>query len=264
MNKSRITISWKPGDIVFVLDRLQVPGNTRPLKLRFNPSPYVVVRSLHNTSLIKRLSDSFVALYANDHLKKYDGADPLFSTLPPEISHILLYDFKDFLSSDFTTFAKFDEMKIPDGIQLFDPVEDDIINTADNIKLATTQDDDVEIDKTENHDENIMDPKIYENIPHDRPYENDVSLGDLNKIKTNLNHRHPLVADDIARLYDEDPPNQEDDDPPPPPPIVTPPKNPNDDDDESDEEKLDGKRYNFRKNPKRKVWFDTSAFLQAW
>jgi hypothetical protein len=31
VNKNRITKNWAPGDI-FVLDRAQVPGNTRPLK----------------------------------------------------------------------------------------------------------------------------------------------------------------------------------------------------------------------------------------
>ena len=39
----------------------------------------------------------------------------------------------------------------------------------------------------------------------------------------------------------------------------------NDDEDESDEEIRVSNRYNFRKNPKLKVWFpDASAFFQAW
>jgi hypothetical protein len=34
---------------------------------------------------------------------------------------VLLNKFKDFLSADLTTIAKFDTFEIPDGIQLFDP-----------------------------------------------------------------------------------------------------------------------------------------------
>jgi len=123
VNKNRITKNWAPGDIVFVLDRAQVPGNTRPLKTKFSNSPCVIIRCLFNTSLIRRLSDNFVSLYANDALKKYDGADPIFSTLPKEISKVLLHKFQDFLSFDFTEIAKFDTFDIPNGIQLFDPIK---------------------------------------------------------------------------------------------------------------------------------------------
>jgi hypothetical protein len=85
LNKNRVVKKWKENDVVFVLDRLQVPGNARPLKLKFNPSPYLVVKCLYSTSLLRRLSDNFMALYANDHIKKYNGADPLFATVPPEV-----------------------------------------------------------------------------------------------------------------------------------------------------------------------------------
>jgi hypothetical protein len=80
---------------------------------------------LFNTSLVRRLSDNFVSLYSNNDLKRYDGADPLFSTLPKEISKILLHKFQEFLSYDFTEIAKHDPFEIPNGIQLFDPVEDE-------------------------------------------------------------------------------------------------------------------------------------------
>ena len=125
VNKNRITNDWAPGDVVFVLDRAQIPGNTRPLKTRFCSSPCVIVRCLFNTSLVRRLSDNFVSLYSNNDLKRYDGADPLFNTLPKEISKILLHKFQEFLSYDFTEIAKHDPFEIPNGIQLFDPVEDE-------------------------------------------------------------------------------------------------------------------------------------------
>ncbi len=115
---------WKENDVVFVLDRLQVPGNARPLKLKFNPSPYLVVKCLYSTSLLRRLSDNFMALYSNDHIKKYNGADPLFATVPPEISKILINKFEDFLAEDFTTITKFDNFEIPEGIPLYDPQDE--------------------------------------------------------------------------------------------------------------------------------------------
>ena len=124
LNKNRVVKKWKENDVVFVLDRLQVPGNTRPLKLKFNPSPYLVVKCLYSTSLLRRLSDNFMALYSNDHIKKYNGADPLFATVPPEISKILLNKFEDFLAEDFTTITKFDNFEIPEGIPLYDPQDE--------------------------------------------------------------------------------------------------------------------------------------------
>jgi hypothetical protein len=72
-------------------------------------------------------------LYANDAIKKkYDGADPIFSTLPKEITKVLLHKFQDFLSFDFTEIAKFDTFDIPNGIQLFDPVEEEIDKHSNN------------------------------------------------------------------------------------------------------------------------------------
>ncbi|MFN9955773.1 MAG: hypothetical protein ACK55I_21960, partial [bacterium] len=46
--------------------------------------------------------------------------------MPKEISKVLLHKFQDFLSFDFTEIAKFDTFDIPNGIQLFDPVEEEI------------------------------------------------------------------------------------------------------------------------------------------
>ena len=84
INKTRISKTFKPNDIVFVLDRYTLPGNPRPLKLKFFPSPWVVLKPYFTTCLVKRLADGFTALYSMDDLKLYKGADPIFSTLPPE------------------------------------------------------------------------------------------------------------------------------------------------------------------------------------
>ena len=84
-NKNRTQKLFKPNDIVFVLDRSIVVGAPRPLKLKFSNSPYLVLRPLFTTTLVKRLSDGFVILYNNDSIKKYEGGDPIFATLPKEI-----------------------------------------------------------------------------------------------------------------------------------------------------------------------------------
>ena len=203
LNKNRIVKHWMPNDIVFVLDRLQVPGNTRPLKLKFNPSPYVVIKCLFNTSLIKRLSDGFIALYSNDHLKKYDGADPIFATLPPEISKILIYKFQDFLSEDFTQIAKFDTFEIPEGIQLYDPQEEPAKYT-----------DDLD-DHIPDHDDIINKINVPDEFVPEEPYDNDMTQTVPNKL---ILPARSLIEEDIKRLAEEDVPQDPDgpslDDPP--------------------------------------------------
>ena len=55
---------------------------------KLQPSPYIVVRPLWTTTLVKRLADGFTTLYSNNDLKKYNGGSPLFSDLPVEISRV--------------------------------------------------------------------------------------------------------------------------------------------------------------------------------
>jgi len=169
LNKNRIVKSWKENDIVFVLDRLQVPGNTRPLKLKFNPSPYLVVKSLFSTSLLRRISDNFVALYSNDHIKKFNGADPIFATLPAEINKILLNKFQDFISDDFVTITKFDTMEIPDGIPLYDPQTLDDKYEEDRFQEFDTNND---LFNNEINQSNTAPDLADEFVPED-PYDND-------------------------------------------------------------------------------------------
>jgi hypothetical protein len=128
LNPNRITKHFKPNEYVFVLDRLQVPGSSRPLKTKFHPSPYVVVKSYPTTTLVKRISDGYQTSYSNNDLKVYDKTSPLFKDLPKEVSKVLLHDFQNFLSSDFCTIAKFDDFEILNAIELFDPVDHDRIN----------------------------------------------------------------------------------------------------------------------------------------
>jgi hypothetical protein len=67
-NRNRKTSNLAPGDFVFVLDRTIIVGAPRPLKTKLNPSPFIVLRPLWSSCLVKRLSDGFTALYANQDL----------------------------------------------------------------------------------------------------------------------------------------------------------------------------------------------------
>ena len=126
LNKNRVSKTFQINDYVFVLDRYTIPGNPRPLKTRFHPSPYIVIRPLWTTTLVKRLSDGFISLYANDDLKRYDGSSPLFANLPVEIKRVLLHDFQNLLESDLSVITKNDTLEIPTGLKLFDPAEQNL------------------------------------------------------------------------------------------------------------------------------------------
>jgi hypothetical protein len=119
-NKNKIEKRFKKNDYVFVVDRMNIPGNTRPLKTKFHPSPYVVVNTRHTTTQVKRLADGFESVYSNNDLKKYDITSPLFAQLPPQISKVLLHDFQNLLESDLCTITKYDKFNGPMGINLFE------------------------------------------------------------------------------------------------------------------------------------------------
>ena len=137
INKNRINKDFQINDYVFVLDRMQIPGNTRPLKTRFLPSPYIVIRPLWTTTLVRRLSDGFTTLYSNNDIKKYDKSSPHFQNLPPEISKVLLHDFQDLLESDLCTLTKFDSLELPPGLELFSPYDNEKVTDNENNDLPS-------------------------------------------------------------------------------------------------------------------------------
>jgi hypothetical protein len=242
LNKNRIVKKWKENDIVFVLDRLQIPGNPRPLKLKFNPSPYLVVRCLYSTSLLRRISDGFMALYANDHIKKYSGADPIFATLPAEINKILLNDFQNFLAEDFSTITKFDTMEIPNGIQLYNP-SDETVTYEDEETRETGQDE--IINKI-----NRIEPLQVEFSPEE-PFDNDTTQ--IVPTKNDLPARS-LIEKDLLDLQNVKNQNQEDH-------FEQNENNPEQDLDEDDPpNELQGRQ--LRTKRKKTVKFDPSTFPQ--
>jgi hypothetical protein len=160
LNKTKIDKSFVPGQYVFVVDNSQVPGSSRPLKTRLSASPYVVIRPLWTTTIVKRLSDGFITTYSNDMLKLYDKTSPLFATLPKEISAVLLHKFSDLMDSDLSIICQMDPMEIPDGLQYFDADlehEDVPGNDSDDDPDSMLNDENDE--NTDSVDRNLNDPQ---------------------------------------------------------------------------------------------------------
>ena len=136
LNKKRISKSFMSGDIIFVVDSSKVLGNSRMLKTKLSPSPYVVITSLWTTTVVKRIADGFSTLYHNSMIKKYDKTSQLFATLPAEVTHVLLHKFSDFLDKDFRVITYHDPLERELGIQLYNPEDDGNENTAmhENVK----------------------------------------------------------------------------------------------------------------------------------
>ena len=100
------------------------------LKTKLSPSPYVVVKSLWTTTVLKRIADGFSTLYHNSMIKKYDKTSQFFATLPAEVTHVLLHKFSDFLDKDFRVITYHDPLERELGIQLYNPEDDENENTA--------------------------------------------------------------------------------------------------------------------------------------
>lgn len=204
LNKNRISKEFKINDYVFVLDRYNMPGNTRPLKTKFHPSPYIVIRPLWTTTLVKRLADGFIALYSNDDLKRYDGKSPLFANIPKEISRVLLHDFQDLLESDISVITKHDPLDIPSGIELFEqdqfhPTQDTNLGEENDISQQVEKPDPKRLfqeplqDEFEPEDKNLtppdeMTPSLQPQPPTSNGKSNNTGHG------TTVPHDNPVIS----------------------------------------------------------------------
>jgi hypothetical protein len=142
LNKNRLDKSqnFEKGDIVYALDRYNLPGNSRPLKTTFFPSPYIIIETFYTTSLIERLADKFRTLISNNDIKKFKGNPEVVKDLPDEIKTSLLGDFKDLIEDDILKIAKIDPLSIPPGIFLKD--------NEDLVEKSSQMDYDIEDDDT--------------------------------------------------------------------------------------------------------------------
>jgi hypothetical protein len=61
--------------------------------------------------------------------------------LPPEVSKVLLHDFKDLLSSDLTTITKYDPLNVPNAVKLYSENVPDMDPDVDDMTEAAASDD---------------------------------------------------------------------------------------------------------------------------
>jgi hypothetical protein len=192
LNKNRTDKKrdFKESDIVFAIDRYVLPGNSRPLKSKFFPSPYVVIQARYTTCLIERLADKFRTLISNDDIKLFKNIEIFTEEIPEEIRQIFSYEFPELLPEDLAKITKFDPLKIPQGINLTDPnisisLESDNesdIESEEEIELMNTKND---IKSVPKNDKNNNDIKKSANA-HVNIHKN---IGAKIKISKNMNPR---------------------------------------------------------------------------
>ncbi len=61
--------------------------------------------------------------------------------LPPEVSKVLLHDFKDLLSSDLTTITKYDPLNVPNAVKLYSENVPEMDPDVDDMTDAVVSDD---------------------------------------------------------------------------------------------------------------------------
>ena len=112
------------------------------MKAKLSPSPYVVIKSLWTTTIVRRIADSFTTLYHNSIIKKYDKTSPYFATLPAEVTHVLLQKFSDFLDKDFNVITLHDPLERDLGIKLFNPGDEtqpEILENAKDLEMLENE-----------------------------------------------------------------------------------------------------------------------------
>ncbi|MBM3938306.1 MAG: hypothetical protein FJ333_06595 [Sphingomonadales bacterium] len=118
INETRVVKSFKENDIVFMLDRYSVLGSTRPLKTKFHPSPFIVMKPYHTTVLVKRIADGFKTLVSMEDLKKFKKEDKIFDNVPEEVRKILIQTEENLLNDDISLLTKIDPLPLIE----FDPI----------------------------------------------------------------------------------------------------------------------------------------------
>ena len=155
---------------------------------------------------MKRLADGFTTLYSNDDLKKYNGGSPLFSDLPVEISRVLLHSFTDLLASDLTTITKYDNLDLPRGIQLYDPiaqseeVQKDIEqHEKENIPLFTkTENITTEINDEFSPEKEILEEPIKEKLSEEDKENNETDEQEMLKLLNKVDRDQ--IMEDLHEL----------------------------------------------------------------
>jgi hypothetical protein len=183
-----------------VLDRLQIQGSSRPLKTKFHPSPYIVVKSYNTTTLVKRLADGFMSVYSNDDIKKYSSTSPLFKDLPLQVSKVLLHDFKNLLEDDLCTITKYDSFDLPRGIELFEQDDLSYNEPMTNEGMIPLFD---ENPSDENpSDENPSDENPSDETPSDDNVRSDENMSDESQTRIEKIQRSLDAKEDVPPIPD--------------------------------------------------------------
>jgi hypothetical protein len=154
-----------------------LPGNSRPLKTTFFPSPYIIIETFYTTSLIERLADKFRTLISNNDIKKFKGNPDVVKDLPDERKASLLGDFKDLIEDDIVKIAKIDPLSIPPGIFLKD--NEDLAEKASQVDYDTDEKNtEIEEKDTETDKKDTGISKTKENVGNVLENEDDSEDGD--------------------------------------------------------------------------------------
>ena len=160
-----------------------------------------MLRPLWTTSLVKRLADGFITLYSNSDLKKYDNKSPLFNDLPMEISRVLLHDFENLISSDFSLITDMDKFEIPKGIPLFQTEDDDPILDDDSDKFPEFNI--LNNDSTSTAEDNNFDARLENNKTNPLPQTDNTVNTQTVDLQQNSQPENKKLRDDILEDFSE-------------------------------------------------------------
>jgi hypothetical protein len=182
--------------------------------------------------------------------------------LPPEVSKVLLHDFKDLLSSDLTTITKYDPLNVPNAVKLYtenvpemDPDVDDMTNAvvSDDIDMKIPPLN-AEIEKAGKMVEDVQDEILNENNNI-----TDIDIADKNMTDEELVLLQQAEQDDIqadVEMLNKDVPEK---------PLVNDENLENTDSSDDDNADMDvdidsgPPARNLRSNPPKTVRFDKNV-----
>ena len=119
-----------------------------------------------------------------DDIKRYKGTDPIFSTLPPEVTKVLLHDFRDLIDTDFKIILKHDPLDLPTGIPLIDTVDPKI---PDKSEILPLQNSPTIIDA------NSQEPNIEQLPSNENELELDEENDEIEKIENTENNPNLII-----------------------------------------------------------------------
>ena len=208
INKSRVQLDLKSGDYVFHVNQIAIPGNPRQFKTRLSESPFIVIKPLFTTTLIRRLSDGFTALYRNADLKKYDPKNAIFKDLPIPVNKALLHNFADLVDTDLVAITTHDKLEIPQGIELQNldekqELDEDEFPDDKNDELNDDNHDDND-DDDENIDDRLPITYILPNVQKDDAKQEAVQKAPKQKIQVSV------PTENTQKIFDRDEPEMDD------------------------------------------------------